>query len=107
MQKLSERGKKPIWLWISWTKRLMEWCVLVWVQVQGCMLSWAILNTFLKASSSWSWTRIAICTGEKKPFPVFLRQSMMFGYQKFGGEVGGQEMIFSHFKRLLSFELIW
>lgn len=48
VQKLFERGKKSAggkgeWSCVSW------W---VWVHVQGCMSSWAIRNTFLKASSS-------------------------------------------------------
>lgn len=72
VQKLFERGKKSIGMWMSWRKRWMKGSELMWVQVQGCMLSWARLNTFLKASSSWSWTRIAVCIGKKKPFQAFL-----------------------------------
>lgn len=42
VQKLSEGGKKSIWLWFSWRKRWMEQCKLVWVHVEpGAGLSHA------------------------------------------------------------------
>lgn len=62
--------KKAILLWVSWRKSHgwsgVSRAGLAWVCTHGCILSCAMLKTFLESSSSWCQARISICMGKKK-----------------------------------------